>query len=198
MNKFILLLFFTFGISFAWQQDGFIRFESSESWVVKLNDSLDVKTNQVYPLSPGKYFFKARPAISYSWPSIVVIDSMNVFSGDTTVFKLKQAEYLEEQKILSSTITKPILYSEKDYIPKYENKNSIKTTLIISAVTANWISFYLKRRADSYYENYQSSSNLKKINHYYDQTKLYDNLSGIMLGVSVAALSTYIYFTLAE
>ena len=55
----------------------------------------------------------------------------------------------------------------------------IKPGLIFSAIAFNWTSFYLKRRADDYYKDYQRTSVIRRMNNSYKKAALYDNLAAI-------------------
>ncbi len=72
-------------------------------------------------------------------------------------------------------------------------KHSLKPGLAALAVISNWTSFYLKRKADDYYRDYRHSSDIRKLNDYYSKTQTFDTLSNVMLGVSVASVTTFLY-----
>lgn len=201
MNRIMLFLLIPVSLLLAqYQNPGYIKFESSQDWVIELNDSLKLSSNDTVKLESGIYSLKARPVISYSWPAIFIEDTVEVAPYDTLVYVLKSENSVVTDDTLNAAgiIHKPVVYSENRYIPSYEQNSLLKNTLIITAITSNWLSFYLKRQADDYYDKYRAGSNLKKINNYYDKTQQFDTLSGVMLGVSAAALSTYIYLTLSS
>ncbi|KAA3617240.1 MAG: hypothetical protein D8M58_03360 [Calditrichaeota bacterium] len=196
MNKLCLLfIFFASGL-FAQNDPGFVRFEANETWVIEINDSL-IQSGTINELSAGSYKFNARPQISYSWPALFIEDTLQVIPYDTVVFVLSTDKSIVKNKLIQK---KPKLtsYPENGYQPPIMKRTKLKSGLLISAIAANWLSFYLKRQADDNYKNYRSASNLSKINNYYDRSKQFDNYSSIMLGISVAALSSYIYISLTE
>ncbi len=67
----------------------------------------------------------------------------------------------------------------------------LKPGLAALAIATNWASFYLKRKADDYYQRYHATSNLSKINEYYKQTQKFDRYSEIMLGISITGFTAY-------
>ncbi|MGD9898170.1 MAG: hypothetical protein AB7T22_03485 [Calditrichaceae bacterium] len=77
-------------------------------------------------------------------------------------------------------------------------KRLIKPGLVITAITSNWLSFYLKRMADDHYDSYRNTSNLSDMRRNYNKAKDFDNYSSIALGVSAAALSTYLYLLIFD
>lgn len=77
-------------------------------------------------------------------------------------------------------------------------KRYLKPGLVVTAITTNWLSFYLKRKADDYYDKYQSSSEVSRINHYYDKTEQFDMYSSVLLGVSTAATASFLYLLLTD
>jgi len=109
-----------------------------------------------------------------------------------------KSENSNAQNLAIYTQPKITSYSENGYQPSLRKHEKLKTGLIFSAIAANWFSFYLKRQADDYYKKYRSASDLSKINNSYDKSKQFDTYSSILLGVSAAALSSYIYLTLTE
>lgn len=102
---------------------------------------------------------------------------------DPIVARLQKKEgYVEpEQK-------KPRLLG---FLPK-QNARS-KFTLLAITVAAHWTSFYLKNIADEKYEDYQRTADPQLMGKYWDETRKYDRLSDISLGVSYVALTGLIY-----
>lgn len=70
--------------------------------------------------------------------------------------------------------------------------------LLTTAILTNWVSFYLKRRADDYYGKYRRASNIRKLTSYYNQTAEFDRFSNAMLLVSGVALTAYLYFIFSD
>ncbi|WP_456408544.1 hypothetical protein [Caldithrix abyssi] len=89
-----------------------------------------------------------------------------------------------------------ISLKNKDAADKTRIKKYLQPGLAALALTCNWGSFYLKRVADDYYDQYRYTSDLQKMNHYYDRTRQFDRLSNALLTVSVVALSVYLYLIL--
>ena len=198
MLKILIIIIIFISQSIA-QQKGVLTFKSSENWTIQVDDSLNIDSTQPISLKPGKHFFKARPQISYNWPATFIEDSLVISENDTTFITL-HVPYNQntpfKQLVEGQQNNPQIVLPNSGFIS--ENRTKIKSVLILSAVAANWMSFYLKRQADNYYDRYKGASSLKKLNNYYDKTQQFDTLSGVMLGVSAAALSGFIYLTLTE
>ena len=77
-------------------------------------------------------------------------------------------------------------------------KAYMKHGLLVGSIASNWLSFYLKRQADIYYDKYKRSNNLSKLNYYYDKTSRYDAYATTMIVVSGVTLVSYLYFILRE
>jgi hypothetical protein len=193
----ILFIILLIGFSLAQTKTGFVIFSGDEKWVIQLADSLTIDSGEVISLDEGNYKFKARPQISYSWPTVLVEGTLEVQDADTLIYRLS-VEKSSGGDSLFSQLPKITDYSKGVYIPAIQKHSEVKTSLILSALAANWLSFYLKRQADDYYKDYRRASSLAKLNNYYTKTRDFDVYSNIMLGISAAALSSYVYLTLTE
>ncbi len=172
-------------------------------WVIELNDEqILVPNDTTLKVDDDMIIIRAQPQINYTWPSIFLSDTLNFSTHDTVFYLLdkrlskgndKSIRIAEESEIISNQMP-----DIKTYGSDNKNYKWIKNSLIISAVVTNWLSFYMKNRADDSYEKYKSASSLDKIDKYYKRTTLYDNYSNVLLGVSLATLSGYIYMTLTE
>lgn len=197
MNKKLLLFFICIGSAYAQNDSGFVYFGGDESWRVEISDSLTIQSGLLTKLPTGKYKFIARPQISYSWPAVIIEKTIEIQQADTLLFFLS-VQNSTTQPLPIPMQPKITSYSENGYQPSIRKHPKLKTGLILSAIAANWLSFYLKRQADDYYKDYRSASNLSKINNFYDKSRKFDTYSNIMLGVSAAALSSYIYLSLKD
>jgi len=196
MNK-VLFILLLYGLSFA-QDFGYIQFESEKTWVIEINDTL-ITSNHTTRIETGIYNIKARPQISYSWPAINIESEVTVESGDTTYFRLTTDKSSVIKNInISTELPKTTSYQNLDYQPSSPAYPKIKTGLLITSIAANWLAFYLKREADRSYVKYNRASAISDINKFYDLAGDFDNASSIMLGISAAALSGYIYIALTE
>lgn len=105
---------------------------------------------------------------------------------DPIIAKLKRKEgYTEQEK------KKPRFFG---LMPKKHVKS--KFTLLALTVAAHWTSFYLKNRADQKYDDYLQTADPQLMNKYWDETKKFDRLSEISLGVSYVALTGLIYMVI--
>ncbi len=197
MSKLMFAFIICISSVYAKSDPGFVSFTGNESWLIEINDSLTVQTNMITKLPSGSYKFKARPQISYSWPAILIEDTFEIQAADTILFSLR-VENSNVTTLPFQMTPKITAYSGNGYQPPIIKDTRLKTGLIISAFAANWLSFYLKRQADDYYHKYKSSSNGSKINDYFDKSNKLDTYSSIALGISAAALSSYIYLTLTD
>jgi len=70
--------------------------------------------------------------------------------------------------------------------------------LVALSLISSWGAFYLKREADQRYNKYMSTGNPALMDKYFNDSRRFDSYSEISLGVSVAALGTYMYFLIFE
>ncbi len=179
-------------------QNGYIRFDANEPWTVSFDDSCSIRSDSVLTLPAGTYALIARPRWDYDWPGTTVRDSLRIHAGDTLTFKLRRSDGRVESAKLGFTAPiknmGPLLMRQSH--PRY-SKN-LKRGILIGAIAANWVGFYLKRRADRYYSRYQSANSLSQIRQNYHRSKQFDNISSAFLGLSVSALGTYIYLLFTE
>jgi hypothetical protein len=70
--------------------------------------------------------------------------------------------------------------------------------LIITSLASSWLSFLLKRNADTNYEKYMHSAVPEDIKKYYDRTVRFDHYAEISFTVSLISLAGYFYMLLSE
>jgi hypothetical protein len=68
--------------------------------------------------------------------------------------------------------------------------------LVVTSLVASWASFYYKREADKYYNQYQRSSDSREMIALYSKTNRYDTMSEIAIAVSATTLGTYLFLLL--
>jgi len=192
---FFICLFFS---SLAYAQHGYLRFDTHEIWNVSLSDTSAFASDTCLALPPGRYYIAARPQWDNSWPGIILQDSLTVAAGDTIIFALRRTKkYLKPPDIGNTMplhMTRPLLMTGTG---ARFSKNT-KRIVLVGAIAANWIGFFLKRRADNYYSKYQSSNTLSEIDKNFHRSRQFDNLSSALLGISLAAFGTYIYMIVSE
>ncbi len=71
-----------------------------------------------------------------------------------------------------------------------------KFALLATTVAAHWASFYFKNKADDNFDRYRRSGDPARMEHYLDQTRKYDTLSEIALGLSYASLTGLMYMVI--
>lgn len=198
MNKFFIIIcaFIYLNTLIHAQQKGFIKFSDQKIWLVQIDDSL-YTSNTIIEVNPGTFSLKARPQISYSWPSIYVEDEIEVTTNDTVFYSLEKNVSVYESSLSQAapTIT---LYSNKNILPNISDTSYLKDGLILGAIATNWLSFYLKRIADSHYGKYKKAGSSADIRKHKNNFRDFDLYSQIGLGVSSALLTGYIYFTLFD
>ena len=84
------------------------------------------------------------------------------------------------------------------YRKKSGRQKYFKPALLGAAIATNWASFYIKRKADDYYDIYRGTSNRDRMEKYYNKAGDYDVYANIMLGVSAAALTAYFYYLMTD
>ncbi|MBD3223529.1 MAG: hypothetical protein GF313_02295 [Caldithrix sp.] len=135
--------------------------------------------------------------------------------------KLWQLPVLEDSTgspgILESSIFKSYSSSERDpfnfpykkwhlkkngrstkHDPHFDFRSWQKPAILVTAVATNWLSFYMKRKADDYYEKYKATSDVDKLERYYNRTKYFDTASNVFLGIATLTLSGYLYLLLTS
>jgi hypothetical protein len=196
---FSLLLFiflFQFIAAEAHETAGFVVIKSDRHWIIKIADSLLTNGN-ILKLDSGTYTFYGRPQSSYSWPATFSEGTVSVAAQDTVIivpenFIIKEEIETERLDNFKSFNNKPLSQ------PPVAYRQYVKNGLILSAVGTNWLSFYLKRVADDYYDRYGQNSSLPAINRDKQKMKQFDTYSQVTLGISAALLAAYIYISLTE
>jgi hypothetical protein len=184
-----LLVCLIYSISFA-QNYGYVKFESDKTWIIEINDSLLT--------SPCLLEIESRPQISYVWPALSIDSSITITTGDTSYYRLAADISNSNTGDINMDLAETKVYKEADYQPQSQSYSKLKTGLLIGAIAANWVSFYLKRQADDNYSKYTHASNMDAINRYYDRAADFDKASTLMLSLSAAVLTGYIYLSLSE
>ena len=183
-----------------WPQTGYVRLQEINGWQVQIDDSLySVSDSALIGLSPGEHVLKIAPVNAKNWYFTVQSYPIKIYENDTVTVNISHITF---QLLKQESIThKHIPQIKKDIYPKarYSFVNRVvRPGLIVTAIAANWASFYTKRKADEFYRKYQQTSELGKMNYYYDKTAEYDRYASVLLGVSAAALSTYLFFLLTN
>lgn len=192
---FLLIVIAWFNISAGQQSNGFIRIESDKNWIISIGDSL-FSNGENLKLPAGKYNFQGRPQISYNWPAIIIDGQITILSDDTV--KIIPQNYLLNTTRVINPIEPKIYDYEAVKKDDYKKTTYLKNSLLFSAIVTNWLSFYLKREADGYYKQYgqaQSGNDIRKFKKKFND---YDDYSQIVLGISSAILSGYIYLSLTD
>jgi hypothetical protein len=182
------------------KESGYLFLPDKETWQIQIDDSLINENSFEYlPLPPGKHTLKASPINNKNWSITSQMHQFDIQAAETLRIDLKLQKYKLSQ-IHDLNKTSIPVNIQNQYSNKKPSifKKSLKPGLITAAIAANWTSFYLKRRADDYYDKYNATSSISRMNHYYDKSVEFDVYSSIMLGVSVTALSTYIYLLFTE
>lgn len=97
----------------------------------------------------------------------------------------KQEGYIEQTK------EKPQLFG---FIPKKNVKS--KFALLAVTVATHWASFYFKNVADEKFDKYLQTADPQLMDKYWNQTRKYDRISEITLGVSYTALAGLMYLVI--
>jgi len=155
------------------------------------NDSLQKISARLFAVPSGLQKLKILFLNDKRWNNWAVDTTLHIAPADT---------------IFLSRIVRPSLASPAfSVIPLTTEeqssdllRHSLKPGLAALAVLSNWTSFYLKRKADDYYRDYRHSSDIRKLNDYYSKTQTFDTLSNIMLGVSVASVTSFLYLLIRE
>ena len=166
---------YVIGLVFLFSQDAFCISGKTENASVQLNNEITGEQNSLAALS--------LPAARAYYLYTVYTDSSDTSNSQFPVWQRK-------------------IINKESYSPRNKNKAGfrrfVKPGLIVSAIALNWTSFYLKRRADNFYSDYQRTSNINRMNNKYKKAALYDDLSNIALGAAVTSLSAFFFIILTE
>ena len=186
--------------AFYLPQKGFLYLTEINGWQVQIDDSLyNVSDSVVIELPGGEHTLKIAPVNIKNWYFTVQAYPITVYEGDTLKINIADLTYqfLQQQKFA----TRHIPEIKTDIYPKSQTsffRRVVQPSLIVTAIAANWASFLTKRKADEFYLKYQQTSDLGEMNYYYDKTAEYDRYAAVLLSVSAAALSTYLFWLLIE
>jgi len=138
------IYFYIIGLVFLISQDAFCTSGLTEDNPIQLDNERSVEQNTLAALS--------LPAARAYYLYTVYTDSSDSSRSQFPVWQRK-------------------IINKESYSPKNKNnqgfKRFVKPGLIVSAIALNWTSFYLKRRADNFYSDYQRTSSIKRMNNYY-------------------------------
>jgi len=198
-----LWLFLSFMLSthLIGQDKGYLALPDSLNYQISINDSVIVyspDSQMVIALQTGEHILKISPINDKSWYTMPGILPVYIHSAETLTVDYSQIISLKYENTNFHTIN--LHQNNIEYQPVKESffQENLKPGLIITAIAANWAAFYLKREADDFYSEYQHTSSVSQMNYYYDKAADFDRYSTIMLGVSLAALSAYLYMLLSE
>ena len=206
MYRIVSIFVFLFFVSeeslpaFYSPQKGHLYLMEINGWQVQIDDSLyNVRDSVLIELPSGDHILKIAPVNSKNWYFTVHTYPITVYEGDTLKVNISDLTYqlLKQQKFT----TRQVPEIKTDIYPKSKTsflKRIVHPSLIVTAIAANWASFLTKRKADEFYLKYQQTSQLGRMNYYYDKTTEYDRYASILLGISAATLSTYLFFLLIE
>ncbi len=197
IGLFIILSGNVFAQSVA--SSGFLKIRNADNWQITVDDTiaLDRMAEPLVALPPGQHLLTAHPVNIKNWLVHAQTHHFHILPADTIVINLGKREENPQPRFTVFKNASGI--RDGSVLQKSSNlKAYLKPALIITAVASNWASFYLKRKADDYYDIYLETSSLSKLNQYYDKSADFDAYASVMLGVSVAALSGYLYLLLTE
>ena len=126
----------------------------------------------------------------------------------TNVIKVEKSGYAEQSFDLDANQSEykvklvPIIDEAQIRVARMaENRNSIKwyrEGLVVTSLISSWVAFYYKRQADQSYSKYQVTSDSRRRFALWIQTRQYDTIADIAIGVSVTTLSTYFFLLLTD
>lgn len=181
---------------------GVLSLPGGNKWSIRINDSLIISPdNCIIHLPQGRYHILIAPLNQKRWPLLASYHEIDIQNTDTLYLNPNTSVFSKELLLDQSQSTQsgikelPVMTLSR---PSTRVKKYLQPGSLVLAVVSNWASFYLKRRADDYYDNYRRTTNLSKINYYYNQASHYDQYALVMLGVSASALATYFYFQLRD
>jgi len=179
-----------------------LNLPDSSAWQLQVDDSSFVVKNRFsVPMPCGRHYMRLFRLNDRNWQRFIFADSVTFSDTDSTLFQLGIGQFSfmpHPFPVARFSLSQPESNKERWSFTWLFKKEHRKPALIVTAVAANWLSFYLKRRADDYYIHYRKSSNLSDMRRYYATSAVYDRYSAVALGISTAALSAFFYFFLSE
>ncbi|MEJ2052567.1 MAG: hypothetical protein P8X42_01490 [Calditrichaceae bacterium] len=197
-KHYLLLLIIFSQFSLVSGQTGNIYLPDTTQWQVLIDDSLVLSTSRPsINLPVGKYRLLFEPVNDKNWMTIgqkseIIVkenQKINVLSAKP---QFNKVSLMKRHKIAG----KRAFYLDRN--EKRNRRKYIKPVFLGAAVVSNWASFLIKRKADDYYGIYKKTSDLDRMNKYYNRSSDYDIYANIMLGVSAAALTAYFYYILTD
>jgi hypothetical protein len=198
INIISLYVFFVLS-SFLFGRTAYISIPDSGLWQITIDDSLNyVGGDTVISILPGKHDIEIQPINNKNW--MAEAQSWDIFVEDSDTLIINpiipsfKKSYLLENESSQNKIKKLMVTRKK----KSKRQKYIKPAFLATAVATNWASFYIKRKADDYYDIYRESSDLDRMEKYYNRAGDFDAYANIMLGVSAAALTIYFYYLMTD
>lgn len=190
----ILLCAIHFSTGQVLPDSGYIEIDLPEHLSLQVNDTLiDFKNIQCLPVTPGIQNLALRPSTHRSWYMAPARRSVKVAPGDTVSLPFNNTDFLYEAPPPYKTVDLKTSIISGERQKGFRLKKMVKPALLVTAVVANWSAFYLRRRADDFYGEYARTSDVSKLNFYYNKASKYDQYASAALGVSVAATSTLLF-----
>lgn len=145
---------------------------------------------------PGKHNLLIQPLNNKNW--MTGLQSRDIFVEESDTLRIRPIVPSFKRSYLLTDETHQRTALSFTHRDKPGRQRYIKPALLATAVAANWASFYIKRKADDYYDIYRETSNLNRMERYYNRAGDYDVYANIMLGVSAAALTAYFYYLMTD
>lgn len=184
---------------FLFGQTAHISITDSILWKITIDDSLQYITGDtVLSIAPGQHDLFLQPINNRNW--MIGAQSREVFVQEAETLKVNylipsfKIRYLLQDESYQNKTNKLLVRHKK----RTRQQKYIKPVLLTTAIAANWASFYIKRKADDYYDIYRETSNLDRMEKYYSRAADYDVYANILLGVSAAALTAYFYYLMTD
>ena len=198
-NKIIFIIILIVINNYLFGQTGFISIPDSGKWHITIDDTLHSLSSQtLIPVTAGKHSLIIQPVNNKNWKATAQYQEIFIQEADTfrvmpAIPKFKSS-YLQVDESNQNN-TNIVLNTSNQ---KFNRRKYYKPVILAMAVAANWASFYIKRKADDYYDIYSETSNLNKMEKYYNRAADYDIYANIMLGVSGVALTAYFYYLMTD
>ncbi|RMH64089.1 MAG: hypothetical protein D6677_05710 [Calditrichaeota bacterium] len=165
--------------------------DDGNTWQIAIDDSLLVTSADTLWLQPGSHRLNARRMNDTRWPAAGINTKLTLSAGDTLRYLLTPPA--TNAPALPGVL--PAVARKKpdlSALALYE-RPVFRNSLLAGAILSNWAAFYGKHLADDAYNAYLRSNRRSDIERYYQRAQTYDTLSNVFLGISVAALSGYLW-----
>lgn len=197
-NKTIFIIFLFIINSSLFGQTGYISIPDS-GWQIIIDDTLQFSTQSLLIALPvGNHSISLQPVNNKNWMATTQNRDFYLQDGDTVLITATRPKFNRDYLLRNIIDQNDVSTNKLTLDKKYNERKYFRPAILTTAIVANWASFYIKRKADDYYDVYSETSNLERMEKYYNRAADYDVYANILLGISATALTVYFYYLITD